>query len=193
MSEKKIKLLQDVADRAKGRSENIEQTGDQSLAQMHGLLTGEKWGKKIWEANFAILEKYSRNNGGDANIQCRDSDNRILYRWAVRQRYRKGSLTSGQIERLKSIGLDFDWCSRKNMYDKNWNAMYDNLVDYHKQHGNCDVPRSYKSERHGQLGYWVTNMRAADAGRKKKCPKLTDENKEKVRYVYYQQVTFSLH
>ena len=61
--------------------------------------------------------------------------------------------------------------------------MYDNLVDYHEKHGNCNVPWGYKSARHGQLGSWVSNMRAADAGRKKKCHKLTDENKEKVRPV----------
>jgi hypothetical protein len=37
---------------------------------------------------------------------------------------------------------------------RNWNESFQALVDYKKQHGNCNVPNRYKEDR--ALGQWVT-------------------------------------
>ncbi len=45
---------------------------------------------------------------------------------------------------------------RKN--EQFWDKMFKRLIEYKKQHGNCDVPKRYKEDP--PLGNWVKNQRA---------------------------------
>lgn len=69
-----------------------------------------------WEANFEKLKAFSQTNGGNVNFlkNCCNSDIKV-YDWAKRQRnyYKKGNLSDDRVNRLLSIGFDFDWTQSK--------------------------------------------------------------------------------
>ncbi|KAL7550830.1 hypothetical protein ACHAWF_014036, partial [Thalassiosira exigua] len=134
-----------------------------------------------WAKRFDRLKAHSRRNGGDANVE-KGVDQKMIY-WVRRQRklFRNGTLGPARAALLKSIGLDFDWCKRKVASDRIWESMYSNLVDYRREHGHCDVPWDYRSERHGKLGWWVSSQKSLAAGKKKKGERPPSlEKKEKL-------------
>lgn len=69
----------------------------------------------------------------------------------------------------------------KAYYDAEWEKMYDNLVDYQRDHGTLNVPWDYKSERHGSLGNWVSAIKSTAGGYHGKMT-LTDYRVKKVRF-----------
>ncbi|KAL7549959.1 hypothetical protein ACHAWF_013214 [Thalassiosira exigua] len=136
--------------------------------------------EKVWERWCCKLEAYSQNNCGDANVDRKKDNN--LYIWVCCQRkaFREERLSDDRAERLKAIGLDFNWSKKPLTHDLKWESMYSKLVDYHSKHGHCYVPWHYESERHGNLGYWVCQMRSSAAGAGTKGYPLSDEKKKKL-------------
>lgn len=63
-----------------------------------------------------------------------------------------GRLTDERIRRLDELG--FVWSIRDD-----WQKHYDELKEYKKKHGHCNVPSRYSENR--RLGIWVSSMRAA--------------------------------
>ena len=47
----------------------------------------------------------------------------------------------------------------KNLYDQKWETRFQQLVDYKRVHGNCNVP--YDDKANKQLGRWVKQQRNA--------------------------------
>lgn len=88
-----------------------------------------------------------------------------LQRWidhqnACRRRNQLGQSTDLTDERVTVLNrVGFPW---KLKNDERWERRFDELVAYHKRHGNCRVPRGTPG-----LGEWVNNMRKvrARAGR----------------------------
>ncbi|KAL7544694.1 hypothetical protein ACHAWF_008060, partial [Thalassiosira exigua] len=116
-----------------------------------GRRTKEDVAEDEWEERFERLKAYSENHGGDANIS-RDGDDgdEELWEWMREQQHAYRSrttkkkhqpLSDERTARLEAIGLDLA-DNRTPRWEKN-------------KHGNCYVPYSYKSERHGDLGIWV--------------------------------------
>ena len=77
-----------------------------------------------------------------------------LATWVQKQRshYEKGKLSSAHIAKLNEVG--FIWDAR----EMRWNSHYFELRKYHREHGNCNVPRDYKANP--KLAAWVNHQRA---------------------------------
>jgi Helicase associated domain len=63
-------------------------------------------------------------------------------------------LTSERLNRLESIG--FEWKVKNKMkryYDKQWEGMFQNLLDFKKKYGHCNVPKRFPEN--ARLGTWV--------------------------------------
>ena len=67
-------------------------------------------------------------------------------------RSRRDDLDSDRISRLESIGFVWD------AFDKQWEEMFAKLEEYHRENGDCLVPRRYKEDP--SLGIWVDTQRS---------------------------------
>jgi hypothetical protein len=122
---------------------------------------GFEWDRStasVWEDRLSELADYRKING-HCNVPQRHSENTKLARWVVSQRsyYRshaegKGSpLSTLRIQKLESLG--FEWiCSGPNRKER-----LNELADYRKIHGNCNVPHNYSEN--SKLANWVGTQR----------------------------------
>ena len=107
-----------------------------------------------WEQMYRRLCSYKKKYG-DCNVPCTRSNDEmaVLGNWVQLLRQKKkgvgGSLSQEQIDRLEKLG--FVW----NPFDTKWDQQYEELCEFQKKHGHCNVP---KDGEH-QLGYWVSKQR----------------------------------
>ena len=116
-----------------------------------------------WRQRYEELKKYKKQYG-HCNVPQRKSEHKQLSIWVNRQRYfykklQQGDLsTSGfsqkHIEALEKIG--FEWSPDRKSGEK-WQQRYNELVEYKKIHGHCNVPQRQEDVR--QLAIWVTHQR----------------------------------
>lgn len=66
----------------------------------------------------------------------------------------KSSMTQFRVDALNGIG--FEWAKRKG--DFSWNAKYNELCDYRREHGDANVPTKYDENK--ALGRWVSTQRS---------------------------------
>ena len=133
-----------------------------------------KAGGTPWETLFQDLAEYIRKNG-HCNVSSKE--NRKLVRWITAQRRVKQNmeLSAAKIDRLKSIG--FTWHApiviqgsggevrRLEMAQGKWSFMFNQLLQFRQQRGDCNVPGRWKENP--QLANWVTvQRRAKRLGRK---------------------------
>ncbi len=101
-----------------------------------------------------------RELNGHCNITQKGNDieHARLQKWINYQRslYRNGKLPDGYIERLEWI--DFQWTTREEQSQQEWDAKFDQLLEYKAQNGHCRVPTRHKENP--QLAVWVKNQRA---------------------------------
>mmetsp|Transcript_24895 Transcript_24895/g.35108 ORF Transcript_24895/g.35108 Transcript_24895/m.35108 type:complete len:978 (-) Transcript_24895:223-3156(-) len=107
---------------------------------------------EAWNAMFDRLMIYKKQHG-DLLVPRTYKEDKQLAGWVVRQRERKDKISLDRKKRLE--GIDFPWSGSKE-HRENWNAMFDRLLKYKKQHGHCDVPRFYDDDK---LGRWVPRQR----------------------------------
>ena len=119
----------------------------------------EKGNFKSWERRFQQLVEYKQQNG-NCNVSTQDEANKQLGLWVDRQRqlFKKGKLSSEQIESMNGIG--FSW----NLDEDKWNEMFDQLKDYKKDNGDCNVSTLDKDYK--KLGSWVSSQRTAHKNNK---------------------------
>ncbi len=106
-----------------------------------------------WEEMYKALVEYKEEHG-DCNVPNQYPTNPELGRWVCnvqRPLYKRGVLTTEKIKRLEAI--DFVW----DLKEYQWEEMYQALVDYRKEHGDCNVPHNYANNQ--QLAHWVANQR----------------------------------
>lgn len=63
-------------------------------------------------------------------------------------------LTPERLRRLQSIG--FEWKVKNKMkryYDKQWDGMFQRLLDFKQKYGHCNVPKRFPED--AKLGTWV--------------------------------------
>ncbi|MBC8554529.1 MAG: Helicase associated domain protein, partial [Candidatus Brocadiales bacterium] len=129
----------------------IKQLSEDQIKRLED--TGVKWSLKVsklpWDEMFAELEKY-KENYGNCNVPSSWQENKVLASWVVRQRkkFRNDKLSDDCIELLEYIG--FMW----NPHEANWEEMFDALIEYKKDHGDCNVPSTWKENK--QLARWTT-------------------------------------
>lgn len=128
--------------------------------------------EKLWYQRYLELQEF-KEQYGHCNVPKTYTPNEHLGRWVSRQRlefkkYSNGDpseLTSYHVETLKKIG--FCWNS-KNVNDALWYIRYEELVEFKKQFGHCNVPKTYSPNF--SLGKWVSTQR------RKYKKTLTDDN-----------------
>jgi len=114
-----------------------------------------------WADRFSELLEYKKVNG-DCNVPQKYPDHPQLGIWVNKQRMeyklyqegRKTSMTLERIQKLESAG--FQWAKRKGA--EAWEAKFEELVQYRKEHGDCLVPTKYAENK--ALGRWVSTQRA---------------------------------
>jgi superfamily II DNA or RNA helicase len=117
-----------------------------------------------WEKHFEDLKCYFNKYGN-----CRPPADCVEFNrvgaWCgnQRQKYQKGTLSLEQIDKLNSIGFEWD------PYASDWELGLSELLAFKTQHGHCRVNQKFKSGDIN-LGHWVRNQR-----RSYKMKKLSQE------------------
>jgi len=101
-----------------------------------------------WEQMYERLVAYKEEHG---DCLVTTSKNKNLNHWVQGCRGRRSRLTEDQIARLDEIGFVWD------VYTTRWEEMYEQLVAYKTEHGDCLVP-----QKQGSLGTWVSSLRTAN-------------------------------
>lgn len=115
----------------------------------------------LWQQRFDELLKFKAKHG-HCNVPQKYEQNRKLAIWVNTQRsqYKKmcaGEQTHMTIERVKTLeDVGFEWSPDLYLHDL-WQKRYDELVEYKKMYGNCNVPKEYRDNK--QLGSWVNTQR----------------------------------
>ena len=102
-----------------------------------------------WEFRFRQLLEYKKTKG-DCNVPLKFKPNPQLGNWVMNQRQPRTRLLQERKDRLNSVG--FVWNRR--LVD--WYIRFEQLVQYKRTHGNCNVPRNYELNK--ELGRWVSNQ-----------------------------------
>ena len=115
---------------------------------------------QTWYERLNDLIAY-KDEHGDMDVPQKYPPNPALGVWVNKQRMeyknkRKGirsSMTEVKIRHLENVG--FKWAKLKGVAA--WNQKFEELQEYKKLHGNCDVPTKHKENR--ALGRWVSTQR----------------------------------
>lgn len=104
-----------------------------------------------WETMFALLCDYKKENG-DCNVPPKFKEKKLRV-WVIHLRasYKKKSLSDLRIKKLREIGFILD------PLESQWEQRYTELLDFKKEYGHCNVPKTYAKNR--KLGAWVANLR----------------------------------
>jgi hypothetical protein len=120
--------------------------------------------ESFWNSRFQELQEYKRAHG-DCNVPNRYGPSPKLGRWVATQRKikRKNKFSAEREEILNSIG--FVWkarCttnSRVGLSQTNWETRFQQLVEYKKANGNCNV--SGTDDQTMKLWRWASKQREA--------------------------------
>jgi superfamily II DNA or RNA helicase len=107
-----------------------------------------------WDQTLIALKAFKEERG-HCRVPQRFKENGQLADWVsrVRTSRNKGKLSAEQKRILTELG--FDWNPVRNR----WDYMFDQLVEYKKEHGHTNVPQH--SGKYLELAHWVRNQRAA--------------------------------
>ncbi|KAK1748149.1 helicase-associated domain-containing protein [Skeletonema marinoi] len=116
-----------------------------------------------WNTRYEDLQEYKRVNG-HCNVPQNYQANEALANWVMHQRagYKKfvadntSYMTQDKITRLDSLG--FEWNGREAAGDEQWNTRYEDLQEYKRVNGHCNVPQNYQANE--ALAKWVKKQRA---------------------------------
>lgn len=133
-----------------------------------------------WERYFATAKQYYTEHG-DLLVRAGDeeSENAALGRWLVQLRtYRKSDiqsayLTAERIAALDAIGMVWD------VPDYLWERNYAAAVEYHRTHGDLEVPADYVDQRGIRLGAWLNNVRSGEKNANART-RLTEDQKARL-------------
>ena len=116
---------------------------------------GVIWDKSCeqkWNMMYEYLLEFKSKNGHCIVPQKEGPYN--LGQWLNTQRRmdKAGKLSLERTEKLEQIGVIWD------VYEYQWNTMFQRLLEFKEEYGHCDVPVSYQQDEKG-LGSWLANQR----------------------------------
>ena len=106
-----------------------------------------------WEKSFAALKQFYESEGHCRVSQTLTVNGIKLGTWVAGQRQKKHLLSPDQVNRLNSLG--FNWDPRADR----WESAFAALQKYHKRTGHCRVPPGHL-ECGLKLGIWAGNLRS---------------------------------
>ena len=152
---------------------NLSQTRVKKLEQI-----GMVWDSvrdASWQRYFAAATEYRKEHGNlDIKASYVSPSGIKLGSWLSNLRtYRKNNIqshypTQERIESLDKLGMVWD------VPDYLWERNYAACVEYHRAHGDLDIPFDYVSKNRLKIGMWIRNQRAARQG-KEHATRLTEE------------------
>jgi Helicase associated domain len=101
----------------------------------------------LWVANQRRAPRYKSKDGKRRGEQRRHALDSIGFVWIVNERLRQLSPESGR------------YASAAERFNARWNARFEQLKEYKKVHGHCQVLRSYECADGTKLGNWVSKQR----------------------------------
>jgi len=133
------------------QDEKKDQLAAERVEKLRGL--GFLWDTRqtAWDQMLLKLKEFNHDQG-HCNVSPRDQNNYELGRWVAKQRARRGNLSDEQTRILEK--LEFNWDLR----EETWEQMFAALMKHKLKHGDCNVPRSYKSNQ--KLARWVHAQRS---------------------------------
>ena len=125
--------------------------------------------------NVERLKEFKARHG-HVNVPFVGHANRMLAKWAHRQRARKDRLSVEEQTMLEELGFNWERSANQKMekLDAAWDQLFQRLQAYKLQHGDCLVPLGYGKDP--ELGTWVANQRKLD-----KKDKVRDDRRERLR------------
>jgi superfamily II DNA or RNA helicase len=115
---------------------------------------GFEWNptQSTWEQMFAALSAYKAVHG-NCDVPDPYPDNPRLGRWCAFQRHRltANKLSPDRVKRLEQLGFSWD------PFAASWEEMFEALIAFWQDHGNCAVPAHWKENR--SLGRWCFRQR----------------------------------
>lgn len=159
--------------RAKSRAGRL--TGEQ-VKKLDAI--GMRWesaADAAWKSKYVLAKAYYAEHGnllvgaGDVYEGVRLGSWISNLRSARKSGIRSEQLTPERIAALNDIGMVWD------VPDYLWEQNYHAAVEYHRAHGNLDVPTYYVTADGIKLGSWLNTIRAAR--KKKNCPLKDDQIK----------------
>ena len=115
--------------------------------------------KRLWEFQFEKLQSFKLMNG-HCNVPTNFQHDSQLASWVKTQRKVSWSLSKDQIDRLNSIG--FTWKIRETHIRVDWEVRFQELVDYKRVHGNCNVPLRLQRESTSREVGQITTKKEGD-------------------------------
>ena len=126
-----------------------------------------------WEKNYKLAKVYYETHGdlqiprSFKTINGINEDERgvSLSDWIYTQRinYKKGILSQDKIEKLESIGMEWQIILSP---DEQWKKMYELAKEYYETHGDLLIPNDFKTingidkdEKGNGLGQWIAHQR----------------------------------
>ena len=115
---------------------------------------------KAWKGRLQQLLEFKESHG-HCLVPLRYKKIPALGRWVNRQREKrnKDTLSDERIMLLDNIG--FCWNQNSSPPSVAWETRLQQLSDFQKEHGHCNVPQNYS--RVSGLGGWVNRQRTARA------------------------------
>lgn len=122
---------------------------------------------------YAELTMYfCEHVGADVASDYVTVDGFELGKWLVevRNQWRAGKLTQKQLSMLQRAGI------AQSVKEQTWESLYFYAREYFNEHGNIDIPRSYRTVDGVMLGAWLERQ-------KKRLELLTDEQSRKLAFI----------
>ena len=128
-----------------------EQGTDKNKTRSESLAANRE---RQWNDLFQRLQAFHQKHG-HCMVPVNYDQDPPLGTWLALQRQllQRGVLRERRKKKLDA--LESEW-NRSNRW-KGWNEMYEELLQYHAEHGNCLVPRGHK--QNPKLAKWVSRQR----------------------------------
>jgi hypothetical protein len=110
-----------------------------------------------WETRFAELAAFKKQFG-HCRVPKQLPPNPALGDWVSTQRTQRAKLSPSRRRRLKALG--FEWQLKPMSPAKTWEERFQELTDFHKRFGHCDVPGTWPENQ--PLSEWVKRQRGRD-------------------------------
>jgi len=135
------------------------------LTKIGFLWTGEAEKQKmaLWEKMYNTFKAFQRQHGAAYILLLKDHP--ALNAWVNHQLHSKEKLSAFKREKL--YATHFPWDKLKTHKNALWDERYQQLMHFKKEHGHCDVPQKYSSNR--GLAQWVNVQRARELPPDKKA------------------------
>jgi hypothetical protein len=119
--------------------------------------------EKQWAAWDDMYKKMLSFYGVNSHFSVTKSEDLKLHNWIAKQRKLRDNLQDERREKLEEVNFEFqcvEYVKKKSFsshQEAKWEAMYKQLVEFHKTTGNCAVPFSWAANP--PFGTWVSRQR----------------------------------